>query len=210
MMKANAMKHSSPSLKGIIFDLDGTLVRSSLDFDQIRRELGIEGGRSILEHMDSIGESERVQCEEVLHRHEWEGARRAILMEGSADFIASVREKGVPLAVLTRNSRDVSEFTLERVQVSVDLLICREDGPPKPDPAGLIKICQVWSADPNEVVFFGDYRFDLEAGRRAGVKTVLYVDGERPIPSFGEEADSVIHHFDQAWEAIQRLGYQFK
>ena len=42
----------------VIFDLDGTLVESHLDFDEIRREIGNVSG-PILEYMDHAEEAER-------------------------------------------------------------------------------------------------------------------------------------------------------
>ncbi|HWC88195.1 MAG TPA: HAD hydrolase-like protein, partial [Pirellulales bacterium] len=56
----------------------------------------------------------------------------------------------------------------------------REDGPVKPDPAAIAQICRTWQLPPERVAIIGDYRFDLEAGRAAGVHTVLYLAGRDP------------------------------
>jgi phosphoglycolate phosphatase-like HAD superfamily hydrolase len=57
----------------------------------------------------------------------------------------------------------------------------------------LITICQRWRLAPTVVPFFGDYRFDLEAGRAAGMPTVLYAPGE--IPDYATLADHVLPCF---------------
>ena len=46
--------------KGIVFDLDGTLVDSPLCFRTIRRELGIPEGEYILEHLETLAPEPRL------------------------------------------------------------------------------------------------------------------------------------------------------
>ena len=72
------------SLRGIIFDMDGTLVDSGLDFDAIRRDIGLPERHPILEGVEAIPAGpERERALEILHRHEHEGAVRALLEAGA-------------------------------------------------------------------------------------------------------------------------------
>ncbi len=60
----------------MIFDLDGTLVDSGLDFPLMRREMGLPVGMPILEGLAEIPPGERLdECLRVLDRHECEAAR---------------------------------------------------------------------------------------------------------------------------------------
>ncbi len=43
-------------VRGVIFDLDGTLVDSGLDFDLMRREMGLPPGKPLLESFDLLPE----------------------------------------------------------------------------------------------------------------------------------------------------------
>ena len=71
-------------IHGVIFDLDGTLVDSGLDFPQMRREMGLPAGMPILEGLAEIGPGERFnECLRILDRHEQEAAERATLMPGA-------------------------------------------------------------------------------------------------------------------------------
>ena len=54
------------AIRGVIFDLDGTLVDSGLDFDLMRREMGIAPGHALLEAIDALGEPEARRCREIL------------------------------------------------------------------------------------------------------------------------------------------------
>jgi len=183
-------------LRGVIFDLDGTLVDSGLDFDAMRAEMDIAPGHSILEALELLPEPRATACREILTRHEQAGVDRAELLPGVEQLLDRVDANGWRRAILTRNSRAMSLATLAKFGFAFDPVVAREDAPPKPDPAAIWKICEAWEATPAEVVVIGDYRYDLEAGRRAGSRTVLFAGGRElaDIP-YRDLADFVVHSF---------------
>jgi hypothetical protein len=94
------------TLSGIIFDMDGTLVDSGLDFDAIRRDIGLPEKHPILEGVEAIAEGpERDRALEILHRHEHDGAMRATPFPGVADLLGRLVQLELRSGVLTRNSR---------------------------------------------------------------------------------------------------------
>jgi HAD superfamily hydrolase (TIGR01509 family) len=189
-------------MRGIIFDLDGTLVDSRLDFEAIRRDMGLASGTPILEAMSKVSpgpELDRMQ--EVLHQHELTAAHGAILFEGVLDLLQWIDEIPIPKAILTRNSRICTDLVTSRFDLRFSPVLTREDAAPKPDPAGLLAICKHWNLPPAEVVFCGDYLFDLEAGRRAGMRTILFAPGN--LPEFADQADLVLRAYHTAIEQIQ-------
>jgi HAD superfamily hydrolase (TIGR01509 family) len=162
------------TIRAVVYDLDGTLVDSGLDFPAIRREMALPEGVPILEALAEIPPGERLDdCLRVLDRHECEAAERATLMPGAAELVANLAARDIPQGIFTRNSRRCSTRMLERVGLRFRWVLCREDGPPKPHPAGLLKLCEIWRVDPADVLFVGDYLHDINAGRAAGVRTVL-------------------------------------
>ena len=167
-------------IRGVIFDLDGTLVDSGLDFDLMRQEMLLEPGQPLLETIAALGESRARECREILERHEREGAQRASLIPGVMALLGKLASRQIRTAVFTRNARQMALATLDRLRLQLDLLIAREDAPPKPDPTGIWRVCETWELDRREVAMVGDYAFDIEAGRRAGVWTVLYAGGREP------------------------------
>jgi phosphoglycolate phosphatase-like HAD superfamily hydrolase len=56
-------------IKGVIFDLDGTVVENDYDWAGIREELGT-GKSSILGYLDSLAEPERSAKWAILEDHE--------------------------------------------------------------------------------------------------------------------------------------------
>ena len=173
-------------MRGVIFDLDGTLVDSRLDFARIRADLGLPVGAPILETLDALADpEERERLHARLLRHELDCAAAATLMPGARALLDGLRAAGLKLGIFTRNAREVTTFTLARLALSVDHVVAREDAPPKPDPTGLHDLCARWGLGPAEVLYVGDYLFDLQAGQNAGIKTLLYAPEPPDFPCAG-------------------------
>lgn len=184
-------------LQGVIFDLDGTLIDSALDFDFIRRDLEIPVGQPILEYLTGMEHGEeKNRLQEKLRQHELTGADRATLMPGVEDFLLELSDRKLNTGILTRNSREATDRSLHRLNLKFTQVLTREDCPHKPDPAGLLSLCRSWSTKPAHVLYFGDYLFDLQAGLNAGIKTVLY--SPQTLPDYAHLADFTISHFSEA------------
>jgi len=184
--------------RGIIFDLDGTLVDSQLDFDQMRREMGIPAGHTILEALEQVPPDEAERMWRIVAEHELRGVARATVLPGVREFLHELTQRGIRRGVLTRNSRASALATLSRLELEVETVIAREDGPVKPDPAGVERICRAWQLEPRHCIMVGDYRFDIEAGRQAGTRTILFTgasDRHGMLP--GESADLVLASFSE-------------
>ncbi len=193
-----------PQVRGIIFDLDGTLVDSRLDFDAMRHEMGLPAGVPILEGLANIPDGQvRDRMLEVLRTHELRGADESVLFEGVLEFLSHVNHVGISTAVLTRNSRETTERTLNRWGLSFSQIVTREDAPPKPDPAGVRLIARRWGLPTHQIIVIGDYLFDLQAGRRAGMRSVLFAPNE--TPTFANEADFILRDFREAVKLLDQL-----
>jgi HAD superfamily hydrolase (TIGR01509 family) len=189
---------SAAPIRYLIFDLDGTLVDSALDFDLMRREIGLPQGTPILEALQNMDDQAARHAWSVVERHELAGAERAVPFAGAVGFVAALAERGVRQAVLTRNSRPVAEAMLRHVPFAFDRVVTREEGPVKPDPQSIWRLCEFWGATPEETAMVGDSRFDMETGRRAGVYNVLYARGrEVAALEFSTWADFVLHSFEE-------------
>ena len=172
---------ASAAPRAVIFDLDGTLADSALDFDAIRDEIGLRPGIPILEQLADATPAERERAEVIMRRHERRAIAAATLTDGCAELLAHLGELAIPIGILTRNIREVVETFSRRHGFAFHAVYTREDGPPKPAPDGVLVLCEKLGAQPHETLTVGDYKFDVLAGRRAGCRTVLFAP-ELPHP----------------------------
>lgn len=163
------------ALKLVIFDLDGTLLTSPLDFDAIRAEIGLPEGRPILEALAHLSPEARRRAEAVVDRHEAEAVRASLLLPGAADLLAWLRARGLKVALLTRNSRASVREAARRHGLAFDAAVTRDDHEPKPAPDGVRHLMAACDTRPDETVLVGDFRFDVEAGAAAAVRTIAMV-----------------------------------
>lgn len=162
----------------VIFDLDGTITRPHLNFQEIKKQVGAatDEAMTLLEYMDTLSPEKRESADRILAQHEREAAENSQLRDGVGEFIESLRESGMRVAILTRNSRRSVETVLRKHSISVDLVVTRDDAPPKPSPEPVLRICRALGVRPEESLMVGDFRYDILAGRAAGAKTALLSD----------------------------------
>ena len=165
-----------------IFDLDGTLTEDQHDFDLIRSTLGVPPGRLILEYSESLPEEESKILLDKLAVLERDVIGKTQAANGAEPLLQLLRSRSHFLGILTRNTRKNAIKTLRKVGLKKffpdELIIGREEKNPKPDPEGIFYLLDKWKTDSKNCAIVGDYSLDLEAGRRAGIITIL-VDTSR-------------------------------
>lgn len=188
-----------------IFDLDGTLTLPLHDFAAMRRELGVPAGSGILEHLQQQPETLRAELNSRLLEIEIEVARRAEPMPEAQALIHALLERGVELAILTRNRRDCVDIVLRRLDLlhcfSAAQIIASECAEPKPSPAGIEHLIGHWQCEPDACVMLGDYLYDLQAGRAAGISTVHF--NANAGPRWPEQTDLELSSFAPLLNALR-------
>ncbi len=188
-------------INAIAFDLDGTLVDSRLDFVAICDEIGWPRGTPLLEKLAQLGataEAERANA--IIRAHELAGARAASWMPGAAECVQYLYEQNYPLAILTRNMREATTLMVERLQIPISLVLTREDCAAKPDPEGLLLIANELAVPCEQMLYVGDYLFDLQVAANAGAASCLYLNAENDL--YLAQADYAISHYSQLVAAI--------
>jgi hydrogenase expression/formation protein HypE len=173
------------NVKGILFDFDGTLTcPSGLDFAAIRAALGCPDDETILEFIDSLSDAAaRARAHQVLEAFELQAAREAQPNQGAEELVQSLKRKGLPLGIITRNRYAMVLRSLANFQgVSSEdfaVIVCRDDGcAPKPEPDGIRLAAERMGVPVEQLLMVGDFRYDIEAGKRAGALTVLLTNGQ--------------------------------
>jgi HAD superfamily hydrolase (TIGR01509 family) len=171
-------------IDAVVFDFDSTLTRpGALDFSVIKQAIGCPQEIPVLEYMDGIDDpARRRDMARQLDHFELEGAVASRPNQGAEQLVATIKQAGLPVGILTRNSRASVLKALENFAAlsleDIDVLITREDPVQiKPSGEGVLLAARRMGVDPAHTLVVGDFRFDMEAGRAAGALTAYLTNG---------------------------------
>lgn len=195
-MKKNIFTHP---IQAVLFDFDGTLIRTPLDFSRIRQDLNenigeIDPNTFVLEYIESLERTDPVKAErarKILDKHEEHATQQSVLKPYAKELFDYLGQKNIKKAVVTRNSRTCVELVMDMHQLSVDAIVARDFPFRKPRPEPLEHACTELGVDKYHSIMVGDYGIDIEAGNRAGIRTVLILD-EKHSYQFQKQADICI------------------
>jgi phosphoglycolate phosphatase len=188
-------------VRAIIFDFDGTLAETNIDFGKMRQRTyaliqrwglwdeGMGDNRYVLEVIAAArakldgdqppaAEFQR-QADQVLLDVEMETVATSAPYPGVPEALAELGAMGYRLGIITRNCRDCLEHFLARHPLPNEVLLTRDDiVEVKPDPRHLLAALARLAVEPPETVMVGDHRSDIECALAAGSRGVgVYLTG---------------------------------
>ena len=184
----------------ILFDLDGTLVDTAPDLShalnlQLKRHgkqpLPYESIRPFASHgsrgLVGLGFSITPQDsnfiklrDEYLSLYDTVYTRSPKLLPGISELLQAVENKGLKWGIVTNKPRRFTEKLIESIHLHLNAacVVCGDDAPqPKPSPATLLMACQQIGVKPENCMYVGDAERDIQAGKAAGMKTVVALFG---------------------------------
>lgn len=192
------MKNTSTllsQLDGIIFDLDGTLVDSTLDFVAMRQQVGCPLGTDMLKFIAAMAdETQRKQAADLVLEHEMQDARCSRWLPGAKQLVDLLHQHNIPQAIVTRNSAEATRIKITNNAIPIDIVSTREQHRPKPAPDALLAIADEWAIAPQRLMYVGDYLYDVQAGNNAGMLSCLVTQGK--TMEYSHEADYVFTRLD--------------
>lgn len=192
-----------PACRGVIFDLDGTLVDT---LDDIRRTVNIaldvleDPSRTREEVRKMVGDGVEVLCRRALTRPTPERiARMTALMKSSyrekpidtatpypgiMDMLEDLRTLGITLSVLTNKPQEMADVIISLLFPGIPfraVLGRRKELPPKPDPSGAFRIAELVDLPPSQWLYVGDSEVDIRTARAAGISMAAVTWGFRTL-----------------------------
>ena len=197
------------TIKGVIFDFDGTLTELTLDFQFMKAEIVRIARRYVPEETikalenhfilemvyeieDRLGEKgpefrqEAFDCLRIL---EVEASAGKQVYPYTREVLARIKGKGIKVGVITRSCLDVLTNVFPDIKEYVEGIVTREHiREVKPHPGQVYAISSLLSIQPEEGMMAGDHPTDIEAGKAAGMITVGLLTGRTTKQGF-EAAD---------------------
>ncbi|KAF2686054.1 HAD-like protein [Lentithecium fluviatile CBS 122367] len=192
-----------PALRGIVFDVDGTLcLPQTYMFAEMRSTLNIPKSVDILDHIYSLPDGEQEIAHEKVRAIERRAMKEQQPQAGLVELMDYLDSRAIPKGICTRNFDAPVAHLLDTFLPSSKFspIITREFRPPKPDPAGILHIARTWfpssPTDARDLIMVGDSIDDMTAGHRAGAATVLLVNDVNGHLVQHEHTDLVVNQLD--------------
>lgn len=162
-------------IRGVIFDMDGTIVDVCYDWARIKANVG-SLGQPILAYLRSLEEPERTRKRTILERYEEKATQKARLKEGIPEFLDFLRKNRVKTALVTNNSRKNVSFLLQKFKLDFDGILSRESGLWKPSGAPFLMILERLRIEKADCCVVGDSHFDIRAAKEAGIPRIFMLN----------------------------------
>lgn len=171
--------------KLIIWDFDGTIVHSG-DSDRhalktiLAKNPELKGGVDVFWLTEGLPIMKRLELawpgksEELLTAFIYDGLPK--IFPGIINILEKIKTLAIRQALVSSRSHTTLDKTLKSLNINdlFDLITGLEDvTKEKPSPEGLLHTCDFFKISPADTLYIGDTVLDIEAGRHAGIKTLM-------------------------------------
>ena len=188
------------TIQTILFDLDGTLADTAPDPADALNQVLVDHGKQALAFEDirpaaSHGSPALIKLgfnllpddsgynairDQLLSIYAHNIAVKTRLFPGMSELLSTITQRRMKWGVVTNKPAFLTEPLLEALAIAKHAAcIVSGDTLPqrKPDPAPLIHACQLSASKVAQCIYVGDAERDIQAGRRAGMKTLVALFG---------------------------------
>jgi len=202
------LRMPSKPLRAVVFDLDDTLVVSTVDFPKFKglvldriAESGDDRSAydmsetivTILERFEGRMRAKGVsgdrlkgmmsELDRIMDEVELERVGETSPIAGAAETLSFLRSKGLRIGILTRGCEAYAREAMRRTGIDrfVDAVECRNsDARPKPYPDSYLRLVAALGVSKEETVFVGDHAIDARCAENAGVPFIGVGTGDVP------------------------------
>jgi len=208
----------APSIKAVLFDLDGTFADTAPDladalnktliahryeplaFETIRPVVS-HGGKALIELGFRINDTDarfEELRQELLNYYQQDLVKHTQVFPGLMESIAELVAQNIKWGIVTNKPAWLTDPLMDSLMLEHEPC-CIVSGDTvkerKPHPAPLLHACQLCNVHQSNTVYIGDAERDIIAGRRAGMYTIVARYGYIGINDAPEtwQADAEIH-----------------
>ncbi|MCQ2603925.1 MAG: HAD family hydrolase [Spirochaetia bacterium] len=203
------------SFKGIIFDLDGTLVNTLYDIgfhinnilarysypafpmDKVNTIVGWglkEALRKVIPPEDSADETYLCRLTaELIGEYNREPVLKSVLYPGIHELLDELATRGILLSVFSNKSQPVTLQVVDRLMglKRFSTVLGSDAGfPRKPDPAGALEVIRRMGLEKEDILYIGDTILDHQVAVGAGIADITVTWGFRSREQLSEQGAS--------------------
>jgi len=214
----------------VLFDLDGTLADTADDLANALNAIRLKHNltvlcREIIRPTVSLGGNAMIKLafgleegdtdfekirDEFLNYYRANIAQETRLFDGMEELLLTLENENKPWGIVTNKPSWLTDPLVEAMSlderaacvISGDTLEQR-----KPHPAPILHACKLMQSNPATTIYIGDAQRDIEAGRRAGTKTLValygYIDNDDDPTTWC--ADGMVSSPDEIHKKLSEL-----
>ncbi len=212
------------SIRGVILDIDGTLVDSNdahtqawikamadngytdVDYSKVRSKIGMGGDKLLPDVLgiekDSPKGKKISESRSKIFKDQY--LNKIKPLNGAKDLLDAIRQHGLKLAVATSAQEDELKPMLKLIGAE-DLIEDKTDGSEaknsKPSADVVEKTLKKMDMQPDEVLMLGDTAYDIESAAKTKVKTIALRSGgwkdedlKGALAIYNDPADLLAHY----------------
>ena len=187
--------------KAVVFDLDGTLVESEINYEKMGEQIKeLLGRKGMVEHIEDRRKaymvtqggaktllefglpkenlkSTLIELDQLMNNIELDALPTMKLKPNALETIQTLHARGYRLGICTRSHRKYADRTLEMYGMDrfFHAVVARDDTVhPKPDARQLLVTIEHVGAKPEETLYIGDTTTDLTTAKNADVDFIGY------------------------------------
>lgn len=179
-------------IKGIIFDLDGTLIQLPINYDAVQSNLReffnvSENLKPLIPTIIELSKNDqnkiagafRLVCQEEVFASE-----NFKVINNAVEILKFLKSKNLVLCLVTMQCRQALEKILQKMNISnlFDSVISRDENYDRLEQ--IKNSLNMISLDPSEILVVGDRIHDIESARKVGCIPILKINEIRKIPPF--------------------------
>jgi 2-phosphoglycolate phosphatase len=189
------VSENAGNIRGVLFDLDGTLLDTAQDFfealnklraeenlpplpfEQVRCQVSHGGHALVRLAFGTLPEDEHVvMWKRLLDVYRQQLSKHTRLFKGGEEMLLDLERRGLHWGIVTNKPRWLTEPLLEDVKLDkrARAVVSGDTFPErKPHPRGLLHAAQTMGVDPCECVYVGDAERDAQAAQAAGMYSLI-------------------------------------
>lgn len=221
-MKDSRVRSRATWISAVIFDLDGTLIHSKIDFSEMKRSLigiyreygvpativsmdhtltdNMKNARDYLVEVVDVNNINKLEAlvESKLEEIELRTLPLVRPVENAREVLDHLRSKDIGVGILTRGSRRYARSALKitGLEPLIDHMVCRDDSPwweAKPNGVSLLRLVRKMGVRSQDCLVVGDHIMDMKCALRVGALFVGVLTGAFDDSSWREAGcDNII------------------